>query len=66
MFIYSTVGSFQVASFTNGVKLHLSRGWECSTERRSRDRGAAGDPAWMMVADKGGLGEILVFYTQKM
>jgi len=36
------------------------RGWECSTERRSRDRGAAGDPAWMMVVDKGGLGEILI------
>jgi len=48
MFIYSTAGPFQLASFTNGVALHLSWGWKCSTERRSRYRGAPGDHGWMI------------------
>ena len=43
MFIYSTAGPFQLASSTNGVALHLSWVWKCSTERRSRYRGAVGE-----------------------
>jgi len=60
MFIYSTAGPFQLASSTNGVALHLSWVWKCSTERRSRYRGAPGDHSWIMVDDRVNKGNILV------
>jgi hypothetical protein len=60
VFIYSTAGPFQLASSTNGVAPHLSWGWKCSTERRSRYRGAPGDHSWIMVDDRVNKGNILV------
>ena len=66
VFIYSTAGPFQLASSTNGVALHLSWVWKCSTERRSRYRGAPGDHSWIMVDDRVNKGNYTGIWTKKM
>ena len=60
MFIYSTAGPFQLASFTNGVALHLPEGGSV----RRRDEVAIGarlvNNGWIMVDDRVNKGNILV------